>query len=218
MGEVVLLFWICSFGINDDVERWVIGSCVFGCLSSGERGVQIGGLEGSYCRNPDKDKHGPWCYTNNSAVPWDYCHIKPCECNKGVCASESHTISYRGQWKESECVDLFSRSVLVRRGFTTHQKNGGWAPSSYSYTDQEPELTRALIGSLKSTFHRKVISFLALVNAPLSLVCLLYILQVAVCRSTSHRVSGFVCSSVCLCVRVYELLSLWYVFDSLQGQ
>uniref|UniRef100_A0AAQ4RL46 Hepatocyte growth factor n=1 Tax=Gasterosteus aculeatus aculeatus TaxID=481459 RepID=A0AAQ4RL46_GASAC len=42
------------------------------------RGVQIGGLEGSYCRNPDKDKHGPWCYTNNSAVPWDYCHIKPC--------------------------------------------------------------------------------------------------------------------------------------------
>uniref|UniRef100_A0AAQ4PN21 Hepatocyte growth factor n=1 Tax=Gasterosteus aculeatus aculeatus TaxID=481459 RepID=A0AAQ4PN21_GASAC len=46
--------------------------------NSGERGVQIGGLEGSYCRNPDKDKHGPWCYTNNSAVPWDYCHIKPC--------------------------------------------------------------------------------------------------------------------------------------------
>uniref|UniRef100_A0AAQ4NVY1 Hepatocyte growth factor n=1 Tax=Gasterosteus aculeatus aculeatus TaxID=481459 RepID=A0AAQ4NVY1_GASAC len=34
---------------------------------------------GSYCRNPDKDKHGPWCYTNNSASPWDYCHIKPCE-------------------------------------------------------------------------------------------------------------------------------------------
>ncbi|XP_077953830.1 hepatocyte growth factor-like isoform X2 [Gasterosteus aculeatus] len=47
--------------------------------NSGERGVQIGGLEGSYCRNPDKDKHGPWCYTNNSASPWDYCHIKPCE-------------------------------------------------------------------------------------------------------------------------------------------
>ncbi|KAM8892818.1 hepatocyte growth factor [Spinachia spinachia] len=46
--------------------------------NSGERGMLIAGLEGSYCRNPDEDKHGPWCFTNNSAVPWDYCHIKPC--------------------------------------------------------------------------------------------------------------------------------------------
>ncbi|XP_053742446.1 hepatocyte growth factor [Synchiropus splendidus] len=43
--------------------------------TSDERGV----LEGNYCRNPDKDKHGPWCYTNNSALTWDYCNIKPCD-------------------------------------------------------------------------------------------------------------------------------------------
>uniref|UniRef100_A0A3B4UM85 Hepatocyte growth factor n=1 Tax=Seriola dumerili TaxID=41447 RepID=A0A3B4UM85_SERDU len=36
-------------------------------------------LKRNYCRNPDKDKHGPWCYTNNSAIPWDYCTVKPCE-------------------------------------------------------------------------------------------------------------------------------------------
>ncbi|KAB5574748.1 hypothetical protein PHYPO_G00212610 [Pangasianodon hypophthalmus] len=36
-------------------------------------------LEGSFCRNPDKDKHGPWCYTNSSLVPWDYCTVKHCE-------------------------------------------------------------------------------------------------------------------------------------------
>uniref|UniRef100_A0A7N6B7I9 Hepatocyte growth factor n=1 Tax=Anabas testudineus TaxID=64144 RepID=A0A7N6B7I9_ANATE len=47
--------------------------------NSGERGMLMVGLEGNYCRNPDKDKHGPWCYTNNSAIPWDYCTIKPCE-------------------------------------------------------------------------------------------------------------------------------------------
>uniref|UniRef100_A0AAR2L212 Hepatopoietin-A n=1 Tax=Pygocentrus nattereri TaxID=42514 RepID=A0AAR2L212_PYGNA len=34
-------------------------------------------LEGSFCRNPDKDKHGPWCYTNSSLIPWDYCTVKP---------------------------------------------------------------------------------------------------------------------------------------------
>uniref|UniRef100_A0A3B4ULC3 Hepatocyte growth factor n=1 Tax=Seriola dumerili TaxID=41447 RepID=A0A3B4ULC3_SERDU len=43
------------------------------------RGMLMTGLERNYCRNPDKDKHGPWCYTNNSAIPWDYCTVKPCE-------------------------------------------------------------------------------------------------------------------------------------------
>lgn len=47
---------------------------------SGERGVTVAGLERNYCRNPDKDKHGPWCYTNNSAIRWDYCNVKPCKC------------------------------------------------------------------------------------------------------------------------------------------
>lgn len=37
------------------------------------------GQEGSFCRNPDRDTHGPWCYTNSTAIPWDYCSVKPCE-------------------------------------------------------------------------------------------------------------------------------------------
>uniref|UniRef100_A0A3Q0T1F7 Hepatocyte growth factor n=1 Tax=Amphilophus citrinellus TaxID=61819 RepID=A0A3Q0T1F7_AMPCI len=47
--------------------------------SNRSRGMLMAGLEGNYCRNPDKDKHGPWCYTNNSAIPWDYCNVKPCD-------------------------------------------------------------------------------------------------------------------------------------------
>ncbi|XP_034018825.1 hepatocyte growth factor-like [Thalassophryne amazonica] len=38
------------------------------------------GLEKNYCRNPDQDKHGPWCYTNpNTRLAWDYCKLKPCD-------------------------------------------------------------------------------------------------------------------------------------------
>lgn len=52
--------------------------------NSGERGLLVASQEGSYCRNPDKDKHGPWCYTNSSAFPWDYCHVKPCDASQNT--------------------------------------------------------------------------------------------------------------------------------------
>lgn len=41
--------------------------------------LSLATLDGSLCRNPDKDPHGPWCYTNNTALAWDYCRINPCE-------------------------------------------------------------------------------------------------------------------------------------------
>ncbi|KAK6488171.1 hepatocyte growth factor-like [Huso huso] len=39
----------------------------------------MAGLQKNYCRNPDKDKHGLWCFTNNPSIPWDYCDLKRCE-------------------------------------------------------------------------------------------------------------------------------------------
>lgn len=36
-------------------------------------------LNKNYCRNPDDDAHGPWCYTGNPLIPWDYCPISRCE-------------------------------------------------------------------------------------------------------------------------------------------
>ncbi|XP_074862133.1 hepatocyte growth factor-like protein isoform X2 [Carettochelys insculpta] len=35
-------------------------------------------LEQNYCRNPDNDSHGPWCYTMDPHTQFDYCAIKPC--------------------------------------------------------------------------------------------------------------------------------------------
>ncbi|KAG8583052.1 hypothetical protein GDO81_008263 [Engystomops pustulosus] len=35
------------------------------------------GLEKNYCRNPDGDK-GPWCYTTDPGLRWEYCNLKKC--------------------------------------------------------------------------------------------------------------------------------------------
>jgi len=32
----------------------------------------------NYCRNPDSDPAGPWCYTTDPMVRWDYCDIPFC--------------------------------------------------------------------------------------------------------------------------------------------
>ncbi|XP_036388835.1 hepatocyte growth factor-like protein [Megalops cyprinoides] len=35
-------------------------------------------LTENYCRNPDADQHGPWCYTTDPKTEFDYCAIKQC--------------------------------------------------------------------------------------------------------------------------------------------
>lgn len=32
----------------------------------------------NYCRNPDDSPSGPWCYTTNPGVRWDYCNVWKC--------------------------------------------------------------------------------------------------------------------------------------------
>ncbi|XP_045712993.1 hepatocyte growth factor-like protein isoform X5 [Phyllostomus hastatus] len=36
-------------------------------------------LEENFCRNPDGDSHGPWCYTTDPKTPFDYCALRRCD-------------------------------------------------------------------------------------------------------------------------------------------
>ena len=34
----------------------------------------------NFCRNPDNEPDGPWCYTTNLEKRWEYCDIPHCQC------------------------------------------------------------------------------------------------------------------------------------------
>ncbi len=36
------------------------------------------GMDNNYCRNPDNEPGGPWCYTTSHNKRWEYCHIPFC--------------------------------------------------------------------------------------------------------------------------------------------
>ena len=35
-------------------------------------------LENNYCRNPDNEPKGPWCYTVDLMKRWEYCSVPTC--------------------------------------------------------------------------------------------------------------------------------------------
>ncbi|XP_069463802.1 plasminogen [Ambystoma mexicanum] len=48
------------------------------------------GLEFNYCRNPDSDPKGPWCYTTDPSLRFDYCSISECEEDCMHCSGENY--------------------------------------------------------------------------------------------------------------------------------
>ncbi|XP_078412858.1 plasminogen-like isoform X2 [Cetorhinus maximus] len=55
-------------------------------------------LEENYCRNPDNDTTGPWCYTRDANKRWEYCQIQNCEDGCMYCSGEN----YRGKISQTE--------------------------------------------------------------------------------------------------------------------
>ncbi|KAM5228809.1 plasminogen [Ctenodactylus gundi] len=48
------------------------------------------GLDENYCRNPDNDEQGPWCYTTSPDHRFDYCDIPQCEDECMHCLGENY--------------------------------------------------------------------------------------------------------------------------------
>lgn len=59
-------------------------------------------LQENYCRNPDGDSHGPWCYTKDPKTPFDYCAIKPCDEGSASNLKEAERIEFDSCGKRFE--------------------------------------------------------------------------------------------------------------------
>ena len=69
--------------------QWILTHCKPVCLRWTPNAAN--GLELNYCRNPDRDRIGPWCYTTDTEQRYESCNIP--QCKDGTCRSNIFTSS-----------------------------------------------------------------------------------------------------------------------------
>ncbi|XP_072046805.1 plasminogen-like [Amphiura filiformis] len=52
--------------------------------------------EHNYCRNPDEEPNGPWCYTTDPETRWEYCPVSNCSKHASDCYYDVIGRDYRG--------------------------------------------------------------------------------------------------------------------------
>ncbi|XP_077971315.1 laminin subunit gamma-1-like [Styela clava] len=72
----------CKYGVRgdkcDQCRPGYFGMSEFGCRTA--EVYPNSGLVNNFCRNPDAEPSGPWCYTTDSEKRWENCPIPKCEC------------------------------------------------------------------------------------------------------------------------------------------
>lgn len=54
-------------------------------------------LRENFCRNPDKDVHGPWCFTNSSETRYEQCGLP--HCSEGRATHHNWSIPFANKMK-----------------------------------------------------------------------------------------------------------------------
>uniref|UniRef100_A0AAQ5ZJF3 Plasminogen n=1 Tax=Amphiprion ocellaris TaxID=80972 RepID=A0AAQ5ZJF3_AMPOC len=77
-------------------------------------------LESNFCRNPDGDSGGPWCYTTDSNTRWEHCNVTSCTEDCMHCSGED----YRGKTSTTE------NGFTCQRWDSQKPHNHGYNPSA----------------------------------------------------------------------------------------
>lgn len=87
----------------------------------------------NYCRNPDGQSNGAWCYTTDAKVRWEYCDVPDC---KDDPTTLNEYFEYKITW-------------TATRGRSTSQQSRRLAPSNSKTTTTTTSTTPALLSSLQ---------------------------------------------------------------------
>ena len=96
------------------------------------------GLEENFCRNPDGDPRGPWCYTTNRSVRFQSCGIKTCR--EAVCVL-CNGEDYRGE------VDVTESGRECQRWDLQHPHSHPFQPEKFLDKDLKDNYCRNPDGS-----------------------------------------------------------------------
>ncbi|XP_061900799.1 plasminogen [Entelurus aequoreus] len=77
-------------------------------------------LESNFCRNPDGDSGGPWCYTTDANTRWEHCGVPSCTEECIHCSGED----YRGKVTTTES------GYTCQRWDSQKPHNHGYIPSA----------------------------------------------------------------------------------------
>ncbi|XP_028996559.1 plasminogen isoform X2 [Betta splendens] len=77
-------------------------------------------LESNFCRNPDGDGGGPWCYTTDANTRWEHCGVADCTEECIHCSGED----YRGKTSTTE------NGFTCQRWDSQKPHNHGYIPSA----------------------------------------------------------------------------------------
>uniref|UniRef100_A0A3Q3XDI1 Plasminogen n=1 Tax=Mola mola TaxID=94237 RepID=A0A3Q3XDI1_MOLML len=77
-------------------------------------------LESNFCRNPDADAGGPWCYTTDPNTRWEHCNVSGCTEDCIHCSGEN----YRGKTSITE------NGFTCQRWDSQKPHNHGYNPSA----------------------------------------------------------------------------------------
>uniref|UniRef100_A0A8C2WPB7 Plasminogen n=1 Tax=Cyclopterus lumpus TaxID=8103 RepID=A0A8C2WPB7_CYCLU len=77
-------------------------------------------LESNFCRNPDADSGGPWCYTTDSNTRWENCNVTSCTEECMHCSGED----YRGKISTTES------GFTCQRWDSQKPQNHGYSPTT----------------------------------------------------------------------------------------
>mmetsp|Transcript_14151 Transcript_14151/g.20727 ORF Transcript_14151/g.20727 Transcript_14151/m.20727 type:complete len:307 (-) Transcript_14151:600-1520(-) len=81
----------------------------------------------NYCRNPDGEPGGAWCYTTDPNSRWEYCGVEVCGFNQELtqfCSYEDNQADYRG-------------TIAVTEGGLTCQKWTKQSPHTHTRTPEQ---------------------------------------------------------------------------------